>query len=211
MIINVEAKIKTAVQVFGSIVNHENEFVQGKFDEEVLCLIYLNKFSKNPIYISDLDSCKSELDQLKEKITIKISEKESFNKELLKEKVKENFRFMNSRISNYTTKELAKNMKVSISAVRKAKREGYFDKMIMELSPDIVPFDIYKNFADKVYSLRKNGFDFNHYLSLNEYNYNSFYIFIDNVSKDIEWRTNKSIISTDKLSFNLFYDKIMKA
>jgi hypothetical protein len=211
MIINVDAKIKTAVQVFGSIVNHENEFVHGKFDEEVLCLIYLNKFSKNPIYIADLDSCKSELDQLKEKITIKISEKENFNKELLKEKVKENFRFMNSRISNYTTKELAKNMKVSISAVRKAKREGYFDKMIMELSPDIVPFDIYKNFAEKVHSLRKNGFDFNHYLSLNEYNYNSFYIFIDNVSKDIEWRTNKSIISTDKLSFNLFYDKIMKA
>lgn len=211
MIIDFETKIKTAVKVFGSIVNHENEFVKGKFDEEVLCLIYLNKFSKNPIYISDLNSCYSELNQLKEKINIKISEQEVLIKKLFQEKVKENFRFMNSRISSYTTKELAENMKVSISAIRKAKREGYFNKMIMELSPDIVPFDIYKEFAEKVYYLKNNGFDFNHYLSLNQNNYNSFFIFINNVCKDIEWRTNKSIISTDKLSFTLFYDKIMKA
>ncbi len=211
MIIDVETKIKTAVKVFGSIVNHENEFVQGKFDEEILCLIYLNKFSKNPIYISDLNECSFELQQLKDKINDKISESKILKKIFKSEEVKENFRFMNSRISNYTTKELAENMKVSISAVRKAKREGYFNKMIMELSPDIVPFDIYKNFAEKVYSLRQNGFDFNAYLSLSQFNYNSFFIFIDNVCKDIEWRTNKSIISIDKLSFNLFYDKIMKA
>lgn len=208
---NIEEKINKAIYIIGSIPNYYNEITAGLFDEELACLFFKTEFSKIPVNIEDLnvDTVIESINNIKNKISLKLKKEEELIIQKKNEKVIENFRFMNKTSSLGTIEEISVFTGLSKTSLRKAKKEGYLSDLVKSYYPSYVSFNEFKEVANKIQLCVKYNFDIASFIGVNEIELPEFTDLIDQM-EHYSFYNEKDFIFVNVNIFNKYKNRILK-
>lgn len=206
-LINVDSKIKAAIQVIGSFQNYLDEIISGTFDEEFSCLFFKKTFNRIPITIKEIeqDIIKNLILDLKKKCNSNILKEIKLLDNKKNENIIESFRLMNKKSSLGTISDISTLTGFSKKYVRKLKNENRLFELINVYYPDYITFIEFQKVLNKVELIIES-----------KINIESIGIFSDTNEVSILFKSlyhtyfnEQDFIKTDGLLFNKYKDAIL--